>query len=31
MKALISLLAPEVSFAIGCIKALAGGDLQEVL
>jgi hypothetical protein len=31
VKALISLLAPEVSFPIGFIKVLAGGDLQEVL
>ena len=31
MNPLISLLAPEVGFAIGFIEVLAGGDLQEVL
>jgi len=31
VKALISLLAPEVGFPIGLIEVLAGGDLQEVL
>jgi hypothetical protein len=31
VKALISLLAPEIGFAIRFIEVLAGGDLQEVL
>ena len=31
MNPLISLLAPEMDFAVGFIEVLAGGDLEEVL